>query len=154
MFKLVDKVKTTVLGDYMYDYKGVPVYSNANAMEVNGIVFGAAIKLFGGKRIWVDENFKMMEENSQKFILEHEIGHIINGDLDVSTKKIKQLHAERILAATTGTVHASEIAADKYAVENIGHSNVIEALQEIKEMMWIFAGEEIDLRIEAVAESM
>ena len=126
-------------------------------MAQNGLVFAAAIRLFGKKLIWVDESFKGFDPNTQKFILEHEVGHILNGDLDKPRKEIRKMHADRLEASIneTPTVHITEIKADKAAVEAVGYANALKALTEIKDELWIFSCPcpELDLRIEAINQS-
>ena len=62
-------------------------------------------------------------------MLMHELGHMINGDLDVNNHI--DLREERIINILNGIVDPKELAADRFAVEHCGKNAVIRMLDHI-----------------------
>ncbi len=64
-------------------------------------------------------------------VIMHELGHFVHRDYDESKRKktSTQIYNERILCVMNGIVPMTEILADRFAAENVGASNLIEALR-------------------------
>ena len=75
-----------------------------------------------------DQKYVELSPNSQKFLLFHEIGHIVNGDFE---KKYQTIHNKNILR-TLGISNKMEFNADKFAVKRVGKKAALNGLFEMK----------------------
>lgn len=71
--------------------------------------------------IIVDEYFMMLQEDSKKFVLYHEIGHYINGDLDKEYYTLKESFS-LTLSLFLNTLNYEEQNADLYALRKINNN--------------------------------
>ena len=77
-----------------------------------------------------DKNFMKLSEESQKFILFHELGHIINGDLEGdNASKISRI---RNILRFLNISNKAEFAADKFAVKRTSKKVALNAFWEMK----------------------
>lgn len=143
--------------DVFTDKDSVVMTHNMNEINENGFIFeknsftvaqaGCAIALcrkyswgdFATPVITVDTLFGKLSAKSQEFIVYHEIGHFVNGDLDGYMERNDD----------------AEMAADEYAVSKCGKENAIKALEEtlnlLKELDPHYRGEyEFIHRIEKI----
>lgn len=101
--------------------------------------------------LYYDGWFLKMSEGTQKFILAHELGHVIKGHTDGSRDNM----GERLEFLKEGTaVQPIELEADAFAADEVGVETAISALKEIKKLVGTSeASAEIDLRISALEEN-
>lgn len=89
--------------------------------------------------IWNKKFYKKISIEERKFIILHELGHFENTHLDDG-------NGERVFAA--------EVAADSYAIKNMGYEEAIAAMKNIKDKLKFKCEiDEFDQRI-SVQESM
>ena len=69
---------------YLKTCEGVPVYLNNDFVKGNGFMFSAVFKGSSNYIIAVDNEFLTLSKRTQEYILQHEIGHIINGHLNLT----------------------------------------------------------------------
>ncbi len=74
----------------------------------------------------------LMNTNPKEFeaMLMHEVGHLINGDLDAE-KSDDEIVEERLLGIISGKVDTKELAADRFAVEHCGKNAVLRMLDHV-----------------------
>ena len=106
---------------------------------------------FTGKAIhtlYYDGWFLKMSEGTQKFIIAHELGHVIKGHTDGSRDNM----AERNEFLKEGVaVQPIELEADAFAADEVGIETAIDALKEIQRFVGVSeASREIELRIAAL----
>jgi Zn-dependent peptidase ImmA (M78 family) len=141
MFNFVKTIKEQVEASNEIRYK---IFYTSNIIEINnikirifdeplvlkasGFVFAACI-IVNDKTldVYIDENYKKCSTNAKEFILYHEVGHLVNKNLNSSPMKRSFLGLF--------TVDKAELEADKYAADNIGIDNVIAALKELYTMI-------------------
>lgn len=70
--------------------------------------------------IWNKLFYEELSPEERKFIILHELGHFENTHLDDGT-------GERVFAA--------EVAADSYAIKNMGYEKAIDAMKSVKEKL-------------------
>ncbi len=80
--------------------------------------------------IRVNQQFMNLDENTQKFILYHELGHIYHGHNKQSYEVNARNRRKRRLYAKFGLVPKEEIQADLYAVKMLGKENALKALNQ------------------------
>ena len=86
--------------------------------------------MFDKKKFYIayDQKYVELSPSSQKFLLFHEIGHIVNGDFE---KKYQTIHNKNILR-TFGISNKMEFNADKFAVKRVGKKVALNCLFEMK----------------------
>lgn len=101
--------------------------------------------------LYYDGWFLKMSEGAQRFILAHELGHVIKGHTDGSRNNME----ERFEFLKEGTaVQPIELEADAFAAGEVGFEVAIDALKEIKKLVGTSeASVEIGLRISALEEN-
>lgn len=116
---------------------GIFIYKSPvdDYMHPMGIVGAAATKIkfktITGKEIVCntivhDSAFEKLPKYVQRFLVSHEIGHIVNGDIDnLTEKESTNLIIKRVL----GILPTMEICADSYAASIIGTGNAKESLK-------------------------
>lgn len=113
---------------YIGTFENIPIYLNSEFVENNGYKFSAIFKKHdnSGFIIAVDHYFLKMSKIAQKFILYHEIGHMVNGHLN------KRYDSEkRINDVLNNSISAIELEADIYSCSKIGINNFIYSINEI-----------------------
>lgn len=98
--------------------------------------------------LYYDGWFLKMSEGTQKFIIAHELGHVIKGHTDGSRDNM----AERNEFLKEGVaVQPIELEADAFAADEVGVETAINALKEIQRFVGVSeASREIELRIAAL----
>ena len=98
---------------------------NTLALMNSGIcVAGCSLVQFGGQLvpcIFTDNTFNKMSENGQKFVIYHELGHFM-------------YHQDALINGFERNIKMEQ-EADSYAVDILGPENVIEGLEELKNMV-------------------
>lgn len=96
---------------------------------------------FSRPAIIISADFFDLTPATQNFILNHEIGHIVNGDVVSTTEEVHGTSA-RFLEAINKyneerlkSVDERELKADLYATEKLGRGIALYALNELKEVM-------------------
>lgn len=118
----------------------------------NFIIAGVCITNIDGEDIpciYHDNTFKVLSEETQQFIIQHELGHFYRHK-DLLLGLVEPVRNDKI-----------ECEADEYAMCKVGQENAIKALNEIKELMDTLsrgrnkAGiKEVDRRIEYISSLM
>ena len=85
--------------------------------------------------IRVNQQFMNLDENTQKFILYHELGHIHYGHNKQDQETNERNKRKRKLYFRFGLVPKEEIQADLYAAKMIGKENALKALQKSLEIL-------------------
>ena len=103
-----------------------------SVMKSCGIMFcGVFPMLVNGNKCNVilhDSAFEKMPENVQRMFVEHEIGHIMNGD----TENISLATSLKYLAMRMiGIIPNIELKADEYAAKQIGYAETINAFSYV-----------------------
>lgn len=98
---------------------------------------GAAIAVAGehpeiGRIIVCDDKFEALPEDVRLFILKHEEGHVVNGDLDKEDKELKKEFRKR---NKRNYVPEMELKADEYAVKQTSLATGLYALQLTMDIM-------------------
>lgn len=109
------------------DYVGIA--HNDSVLCKATCLFTCTLKDITGKP-WIvhDTYFTEIPEMVKKFLIAHEIGHIVNGDLERGEKEIKKFNNERYSKKGSEL----EFKADEYAAKIIGHKNVLKCLKFLK----------------------
>lgn len=111
-----------------------PVYrkTKRNSIHKYGVIFGCmlSVDLTNNTQAWVlvtDDLYEDLSTNTQDFIVQHEIGHLVNKDtMDVSS--IIKVFINRFLKKE---YREMEYNADLYAAKMIGYENAKAALKEL-----------------------
>ena len=130
--------KDMLIGKVMVDGKAIRVYHNHNMIHQFGLLMGATE--FNGIRhlIMVDDYYMQAPADVQRFILQHECGHIYNKDL--CTGYLKKVYSQLVSLGSgnelTDTVISDrydniqrEYNADMYAVHMCGKKTVERGIQ-------------------------
>lgn len=119
--------------------KEIAIVKNSEYLHKQGYAF-AAVAFFTSfdydTLIVVDNYFEIIPEYIQNFYIQHEIGHIMNGDLDKSIEELAKINKER----QKGIIPQMELDADYYAAQQVGFEDAINALQYIIDNTDIFSG--------------
>lgn len=113
---------------YLGTFENTPVYLNNEFVKNAGYRFSVVFKKCddSGFIIAVDDTFFRTSKTTQKYLLYHEIGHILNGHLDM-----KKCYDARVNDVLNNTVSYMELEADMYACNKIGASNFIKSIDEL-----------------------
>jgi hypothetical protein len=145
------EVKTRILmHDVTFKVDGVLVYLDDAIVRARGSKIACVIRLpEQGDFIIVDNRFLLLSPESQRAIIHHERGHVINGHLDIPFKELNRSQRKRMWKTMfTGKVDTNELEADAYAVGIVGIDSMVEALRESYEVVGHNA--EVLKRIDAV----
>lgn len=101
----------------------IPIIKNRLFMCKSNTVFAAmTLSVFGTPLIIVDDFFGMMPKSVQRFIVMHEVGHYVNGDLHEVDSKEKAKEEKKGKSIY-------EIKADRFAASKIGSEEALNALK-------------------------
>ena len=105
----------------------IPIIKNRLFMCKSNTVFAAmTLSVFGTPLIIIDEFFGMMPKSVQRFIVMHEVGHYVNGDLhEVDSKEKAKEEKKRRKKGES----IYEIKADRFAASKIGSKEALNALK-------------------------
>lgn len=132
----------------------VHVCEDVDELRKRGLLFIAAINAEGKENeyiILVDQYLYLLPKQAQLFFLLHELGHIVNGDLDISKKgELKKHNLKRILFKKSDI----EFKADEYAMSKTNLTTSISALNSIMEITGygVLSRKEIRIRIKNLIE--
>lgn len=120
-------------GENMKGYRdGIYIYSEPvdNFLWRRNLLLCCCIKLKFGEDVYntilTDSNFRKLPKIVQRALIEHEIGHVVNKDIeDLSESEANKLVIQRLF----GFLPEMEVKADAYAASVIGHSKMIEAFK-------------------------
>ena len=149
------------IGKYIFDLDEVDILHEINvcerrvwvgscptAVSTHGACFGVTIPMEMAEGtisaiILTDAFYDRMDKDGKNFIYMHEIGHIVNGDIDKAVELSKQYAAAtesatelqqvlnmRKLMLSNRAID-EEFAADEYAANNIGYSQAINGLSQL-----------------------
>jgi Zn-dependent peptidase ImmA (M78 family) len=85
--------------------------------------------------IKVNNDFMQLDENTQRFILYHELGHIHYKHNKETIEENEMSKRKRKMYRRFGLVVKQEIQADLYAVKMIGKANAIKAINETYKLL-------------------
>ena len=85
--------------------------------------------------IYVNNEFMKLSENTQSFILYHELGHIQYGHNKVDFEENEKMNRKRKWFSKLGLVVKEEIQADLYAVKRLGKEKALEAITDTIELL-------------------
>jgi Zn-dependent protease with chaperone function len=103
------------------------IHDNTLMLAMNIHVAGAAMMTNGKRIILVDDSFLTLSEQTQLFILHHEMGH--------HAHQHKEKRMVRVIQGLLGLVSRNEQQADAYAVFMVGKQAALSALGEIQQLM-------------------
>ena len=137
---------------YLKTCEGVPVYLNNDFVKGNGFMFSAVFKGSSNYIIAVDNEFLTLSKRTQEYILQHEIGHIINGHLNLTEIS----YDARMNDLLNNKVLNIELEADMYACKVIGLDNFIGSINELinRSDLYDFTIKEYCLRAKKVLENL
>lgn len=116
---------------YCEKEKGSHLRSTGAALAMVQNVKFTNFSLMGGHQtfdapvIMHDEAFELLPKFVQKFLLYHEIGHVVNDDINISEEESKRLIVKRAF----GVLPKMEVKADAYAASVVGVDSARKALQ-------------------------
>lgn len=139
----IDDLTECVVNDHRIWFGHSPL-----AVSSHGSAFGLTlpIEMADGSisaLILTDAVFDQMDQNGQNFILLHEQGHVVHGDMDKAWQLTKEYAAVIEAAGTFEKVRLTqslmrdnrdikdEFAADEYAADHIGYAAAISGLRQI-----------------------
>lgn len=129
------------------EIEGIKVYHSNELAKIYNC-FGACItinNLYYKPHIIVDDIFMNLSDNAKTFVLLHEVGHFVNGDLknvynNTRLERIKLLIKnikESLLIRLSLRYPAKETKADFYAANKIGSkSKTLDALNEVYDLIF------------------
>lgn len=105
-------------------------------LHLNNVMFCGCVKIefFDGHRanvILTDDQFDLLPDFVQEFLLKHEEGHCVHKDLDKMLNDQKKASLSNLLRSI-GKTNAMELAADKYAADYMGSQKAIKVLKWLK----------------------
>jgi hypothetical protein len=123
----------------------IPVYLDPLRLKSIGARFAFAAKVNDQYVIFTDELYVEAPQEVREFVLNHELGHILNGHVEKYNvwKMLK-----RVLIGLV-TIDKMEIEADHYAIEQMSASRVVSSLTYINNRL---STSEINRRIALVNE--
>jgi Zn-dependent peptidase ImmA (M78 family) len=83
----------------------------------------------------VNNDFMNLDENTQRFILYHELGHIYYNHNKESKEENESNKRKRKIYRKFGLVVKQEIQADLYAAKKIGKKNAVKAITETYKLL-------------------
>lgn len=118
-----------------------------------GLVLGAAMNSSIGPFIILSKKLQD-DEQLTNFVIAHEVGHILNGDLEKISPSQVMNNIKRCCSSMAGKVQPEELAADAYAVSQVGKKVAITSLKKMmtSEKMPASSRREIANRIRAIRE--
>ena len=150
--KKVDKLTgrdTFKYGDeYEMEILGHKVLYNPIMMG-KAAVAGVTPSIFGNEeKIYVDKIFLSLSENTKKFVVAHELGHLVNGHMKGSLVKLIMLNSFRGFVCSLNPATQREFEADRYALHFLSKEDCISALKELSTIkLGVVAKLEFILRI-------
>jgi Zn-dependent protease with chaperone function len=133
-----------------FSFDGINYSLPITSFENHDVIFSKEMNLFAmatfirhdlsKPSIIVGEHFVNLPEHAQLFILHHEIGHIINGDVVIPEgflEKSGQENIDEINRTLSGrvndtTIDIRELRADAYAAGRVGVEVAVDALRILK----------------------
>lgn len=116
---------------YLNKYKDTNVYLDNETMDKTGYMFSALVTYNGKETIIVDNNFLKLDTIVQKYLLEHEVGHIVNRHMYTNDGNVDI----RLDAIKNNDVSPYELEADYYAIKNIGMNNYIYSVDKLIDLI-------------------
>lgn len=146
-------ISTFITPDKTIEIAGVSInltYDD-DILASRGLVLGAAMNTTIGPFIIISNKLKG-DEQLTNFVIAHEAGHILNGDLDKIPSSQVIGNIKRCCLAIGGNVQPEELAADAFAVSMIGKKVAISSLKKImtSEKMPTSSRKEIANRIKVI----
>lgn len=131
-----------------YNEYEIPVVLKSRFLMSCGFMFSCATRLADSSTIIVvDKYFMELPEECKDFLLFHELGHIINGDTNLTeTEAVKEFNNR-----TQGILSEREIKADKFASERITYKKAKKVLKYLVKN-YSLAEKEMKLRIKALSK--
>ena len=106
-----------------HDVGTIFVVHDEASLIVKNLRIAAAGNLGEAFAIIVDDNFMELSQPTKEFIIQHEIGHLVNSHVYTMKKFIKRNMSSK--------VSDDEREADEYSCLKVGKENTISALKEI-----------------------
>jgi len=129
------------------EYNYNPKLADKEALGLAFITGMGGLSFLGGMfapRIYVGSRFMKLTEDTQVFVLQHELGHISASTPDTDTG--------RFLCVIKGGVSKAELEADAFAARIVGTEIAVAALRELRRTLWYLPDTYVELsrRIAAV----
>ena len=115
-----------------FDNKKIFFAYNHEFVESNGALFCLSLKDSNHKNryyIIADNNFRKVTNTAKRFLAFHELGHIINGDLE--EKRFLKCTIYSWLRQRFGIGNNLEFKADNHAVRHIGKRAALDSIAEL-----------------------
>ena len=138
---------------YLGTCEQIPIYLNDDFVKANGYMFSVVFKGSDNYIIAVDNEFLTLSKRTRNYILQHEIGHIVNNHLNLGTKISYDVRMSDLL---NNKVLNTELEADIYACKVIGLDNFINSIDELIKYpdLYDFTIKEYRLRKEEVLKKL
>lgn len=98
------------------------------------VVAFAAKNLLNQNIIVVDDYFVNADDDIKRCILHHELGHIINGDVEWATNNSKEAKKEMKRRNKKNYLSERELKADENAYNNCGYENMMKMFDFLEEI--------------------
>lgn len=115
-----------------FDNKKIFFAYNHDFVEYNDALFCVSLKDSNHKNryyIIADNNFKKLTPVAKRFLVFHELGHVVNGDLEL--KNFFKCAIYSFIRSFFGIGNKMEYKADNYAVRNVGKISALNSMKEL-----------------------
>lgn len=115
-----------------FDNKKIFFAYNHDFVEYNNALFCVTLKDSNHKNryyVIADNNFKKLSSAAKRFLVFHELGHIVNGDLE--PKNFIKCTIYSFIRSFFGIGNKMEYKADNYAVRHVGKISALNSMKEL-----------------------
>lgn len=121
-------------GEEVMEFDGKKIFFayNHEFVEHNNALFCVSLKDSNHKNhyyIIADDNFRRVSNASKRFLVFHELGHIINGDLE--EKNFLKCTIYSLIRRIFGLSNKIEYKADVHAVRYVGKISALNSMNEL-----------------------
>ncbi|MCX7610424.1 MAG: hypothetical protein N2043_02400 [Ignavibacterium sp.] len=112
----------------------IPVVYVPQGVVGVGNLFGMAMKPKGNPFIVIDDSFNLVNERAKRFIIQHEIGHVVSEHFERIGEHAtaRDVALQRIEKLELGGICEMELEADAYAASVLGKEFVFGALTDLE----------------------